>query len=908
MTAVRDPSPAPSPAPAVGAASSVGAAAASDRHRQVSVVLAVNDLEATRIRALALERGCDVRALDLDWGVRIDPNDPRLQDLQPTVLLVELPNPAFEDKLRAEGKVVQIVDHHLTLGPAGQRLDRRRPRSSLEQVAALLDALPLGRRDRLVSANDRGFIPTLARQGLAEGVPPDGLAAEVRALRLDELAIRFGDAACAAARLEAALAWVRTAEARGRLRRFGTDRTDPDDPHLILVHAPEEHAACINDALAFWRHEQGTPLTQRLTSLVLTTATDAPDAAATGLFFSGRAEHRGVVDALLDRLCGDDARGGRLTLWAGGGGGPADGSEAEGGCFLGARDTLGTEAAALDRLADRILAETLTGNRPVLSWRSHFLQTLRLGAPLTLRPGQTRFRPEAPSPAHRAYFLGHVRDLLVPTADGPAYADPGPGPDPDPDPDQCGYLRSYLWPAPPMRLQVRQPGRRQGLSWQATLPLRAVRIHTFINGLAVIEWACAGGLPGFDRAGPDALAYAEADTGAWRQLLAIDAAFDPDSDGDSAESRGDGAGDRADSDVPGLRTVARVLDFNRACRHTGSPYRNPDDSVLVDLLDADGRSLGALRFGEAVTEGIDGWFAALLAGLGEAVTLTEPRLVFDERARVVSGLAVAGGAPETEAGQTQLRVTLARLRGIDDYDARHFYDPAFAEAELSAGWYRRFAGPGTHYLVSDHSFTVYAHGWFAPRFILPDHLPNLYRRLFLIALLYAATLNRFAQDASEASLHPIPEQRQRFRRLLTAFVRFANGLWFETVSSQVQGQELFALIREAQPIRADYAEVKAEIERTDALMAAIKEEEDRQETKLIEGVGAVGLVLAIATGALGMNLIDGTAWPIWQRVATFCAVAAGLGVLVGGVLWRHRRRRTRSLAEPAPTRRRTVTE
>jgi len=263
---------------------------------------------------------------------------------------------------------------------------------------------------------------------------------------------------------------------------------------------------------------------------------------------------------------------------------------------------------------------------------------------------------------------------------------------------------------------------------------------------------------------------------------------------------------------------------------------------------------------------------ALVRRLGDHFVLDDPVAALDDRGRVVSGIVGLGSAGQTPGGREAQAALLARLVTVDPFGVGFPYDRDFARAELAGSVYDRFAAFGTRIAVSAQSLVVLAHGAFPARYVVPDHLPHLYGRLFLIALTTTAALHRFAHQVVHESraLH-LDGRGEAFNALRERFLRFANGLWFETVSSQLQGQELFALIRRHMPIDADYQEFKAEIERTDEFLA-------QRRTSLWERVGAFGLVLAITTGALGMNVLP--AWFAESIPAGTIAFLVALAVVV----------------------------
>lgn len=803
-----------------------------------TVILAVNDLEARAIADMAVGQGCRIVALQQRWGEPLDPDRIVLEDLTPTVILVELPHPAFEERLRARGHNVLVVDHHLCIQADGSVLDRRHALASLEQVATLL-GVPLNPRQRVVAANDRDFIPGIAAEQKRAGGSMNREA--LCALRLAELDMRLdGNGRIG---LDAASAWLRGAQATGHLAVLDTGRRVADDPRLILLRVPEMHRECLADALYLWAHDQDPdrhPLDHPLEFLAVFTTDSDAGPVCTGLMFSGTGRR---LDLIREIVAAPGEPWARLTRWAGGG---------RQGSFFFASDNLGGETKAVDALADRLLDELLTGNRPLVSWRSHFLQALRLEKGMVVEPPTSSpWKRDEASPEQQRYFLEHVRDLLV------------PGESANQQEDADLRLRSYVWKDPGLGLWVRIPAGETAGKLDVTVPVRAVRVHLLLERLAVVEWECAGGLCGYDTV--NKIAYKEANRpGYWRQLLDLSSHV--------CKARPE---DRA------IASVAQLLDFNWAVRFCASPYINPADGAAIALVDADGKVQGeALQLGGRVSkEDHDGAFAALLEKIGSSgLPLGRSHVVFDERARVVTGLAGVGGQPCTADGREAATVILARLATVDAYGTSHVYDADFARRELEAATYDRFAAWGTRYAITEQSFVMLAHGDFAARFILPRHLPGTYRRMMLIATFYAAALNGFALETAELSRRRGGLQGGEFRELRQRFVRFANGLWFENVTSQLQGRELFARIRDAAPIAEEYAELKAKIDRTDELLDSIKA--DRWQT-----IGGGGLILAVTTGFLGMNLLDGAEWTWWEKLGVFLLVLGVTYILLRGALW-----------------------
>jgi hypothetical protein len=121
----------------------------------ITVISPHNDGESRVIVEICRRLGVDLRVSTQPWGATLD-REPRenLQNLRPAVAVVEMPSATAEQQLASRGHQVIIIDHHYypNLG-----LDRRAPKSSLEQVADLLD-YKLDRRETAVAINDRAYI------------------------------------------------------------------------------------------------------------------------------------------------------------------------------------------------------------------------------------------------------------------------------------------------------------------------------------------------------------------------------------------------------------------------------------------------------------------------------------------------------------------------------------------------------------------------------------------------------------------------------------------------------------------------------------------------------------------------------------------------------------------------------
>ncbi len=903
-----------------------------------AVVISENDSEALAIVDL-LENGAPggaaagvaVLAKPAGWGadIALAQDDLSRLDGRDVVVLVEQPSATLERQLARAGKTVIHIDHHLYARPGGDVVDRRHPSSSLEQVAAAFGVAALDPQQRLISENDRGYIPALAAEvfrqrrdalrqvfagaGLDDGngnnadydeadarafasrlsvahdtrlpAAVEALQAAVHAVRRREVAIALAlhhgrDAAAAdedgAEDLITEIeAWLDAAGGCPCHRELSCRETGIDAPALHLLLAPIRYRWGLGDALyrrllrrhlhalrapsfdemfeatanqagrfrrrpgvvTAWLGRLRAALTERhdVLSLFVDDADWAGASEPSDLFdagmvrqleFSGGGGHAPLLTDLLLAAGRPHAATGSLSMWIGG----------SDGCFLGAAVRLDrpSEREKLDGLADRILNNVLGGNRPVVAWRAHFFQPMIFNPP----PGKTGYRTraclrtrdqeagsgettdmgEAAAQAlkidgkavltqERTYFLPHLREFLLPATEGrPSY-------------DRNSRLHS-LWVAPPageslsLRLRWTERAPRRPL----TLPLHSVRVHHFFNRTLLVEWVVgyeeveiADGLRGGDGApGP----Y-------WARLLAWR---------------------RPPDGIPCM--AAEVMEVVAKARMTSSPFRTtaPNDLVEISLLSGDATPSddNTLEYGAHVTDerartpnAIEGWFRTLATmaltpldlapgsgiepAAGTAVSLN------DERGRVAASMVLSGGNPDTEPGRRLLDVMFSRWLSVDGWGGDFAYDGDFARREMRAGRYDRFAGWGSLYGASSHSFVFL--GFDEPYFVRPHihriHMRTLYRRMYMLILFYEVILNKFALDLTRLAQNDLDDGgtaarlETEMQTLREDFLTFTNGLWFAQVTSQIQGRELFALMRAHSTIDAEYQLILGEIERTD---------------------------------------------------------------------------------------------
>ena len=391
-------------------------------------------------------------------------------------------------------------------------------------------------------------------------------------------------------------------------------------------------------------------------------------------------------------------------------------------------------------------------------------------------------------------------------------------------------------------------------------------VHFCFNRLAIIEYAVEGRCRLHDRLCKDR--SADDDPRVWRGWLTLR---------QQKPAYGD---DHAVTDFGGLLNVLKFA------RQTYAPFRGKGADTVTTLTWAGEPS--HMRFGGKnadmpATEDSDrpvGWLRHLLEQVLKPFGLSHWRILEDERARVIAGTALAGRSPLLPYGERQRDVMLARLADVEGRGTGFPYDEAFNRDALKDLAYRRFEtldwspGDSTLYAVDDHSFVCLTYGWFGSETVLPQHLSGPYRRIVLIGQAYAGIFHKFSADIAWLSQQrlQLETQREGFRNRDDAeardalagigntldtlsdlvrtqrirFLGFANALWFEDVSPQMQAKDLYRMLRGRLGLKALYDEIQAELERTDTIEQSGRAE--RHETL----VDKVSTLAAIAAGTIAM--------------------------------------------------------
>jgi Mg2+ and Co2+ transporter CorA len=114
--------------------------------------------------------------------------------------------------------------------------------------------------------------------------------------------------------------------------------------------------------------------------------------------------------------------------------------------------------------------------------------------------------------------------------------------------------------------------------------------------------------------------------------------------------------------------------------------------------------------------------------------------------------------------------------------------------------------------------------------------------------------------------------KRSIRQTMEIFLRFTHRYWFHTVSDQAQAQDLFTLWSHHLRTDALYGETRAEIQDMTHYLDSDQVRRQADTVVRLTVVTILALVVNIATGYFGMNLIAAADSPLSTKIAYFLLV------------------------------------
>jgi hypothetical protein len=212
---------------------------------------------------------------------------------------------------------------------------------------------------------------------------------------------------------------------------------------------------------------------------------------------------------------------------------------------------------------------------------------------------------------------------------------------------------------------------------------------------------------------------------------------------------------------------------------------------------------------------------------------------------------------------------------LSDFEARYCYDRFWCSAGVAP--YTRYmcCGPALVVVGSVHSrFFIDRERGVLAQFRHQQFL------LFLIAHFQKAALLMFS-DRMVVALDQLSIDDagsvKRFKRAVRGnfenFLRFTHRYWFHEISEQAQTRELFRLCANHLDLDTLYAEVRQRVTEMNSYLDTDSLRRQANTVVRLTVVTIAGLIGALTTGLLGMNLLAMDASPLGLRLLVFGATA-----------------------------------
>lgn len=201
---------------------------------------------------------------------------------------------------------------------------------------------------------------------------------------------------------------------------------------------------------------------------------------------------------------------------------------------------------------------------------------------------------------------------------------------------------------------------------------------------------------------------------------------------------------------------------------------------------------------------------------------------------------------------------------------------------LKTATYSRWQEAGTLYGISRYSLVALTDTeWFAKNVLLM-HMRTIYSRMFELVILQRASILRFSGEVTKVSAlkggHD-KELARRIRSLYKEYIRFINQVYFQSVTVQDQGIELYDLLMEQFKSGEKIKDLDAEISELQQYVTLIIDQHRNENGELLNFIAAAFLPASFLTGIFGMNSLITKDWHVWLGQFSFILLAIGGAVL-----------------------------
>lgn len=267
-----------------------------------------------------------------------------------------------------------------------------------------------------------------------------------------------------------------------------------------------------------------------------------------------------------------------------------------------------------------------------------------------------------------------------------------------------------------------------------------------------------------------------------------------------------------------------------------------------------------------------------------------------DRLYISTAFALAGpppGSPDAEQGVRRL----FSLALYVDTEADGFagqdgfaYDRRFVEQRLSEHGYHRWEGVGTFIGHTDNATACLGFGDYFVRPVARLHLPYIYNRFIILALLQHHALRHLQRRAQRLPVAMGKDQeweqlqllKKKLRKLRGEFINFTNRYWVHHPTEQIQGKEMYHILARTFSLEETHALAREKLEQAGSFASTRVQE---MYARIGRAAGHIALFLTFA-GLLfsdAAEAIFGPALCFLYRTIGFEPLPAGADAMLGVV-------------------------
>ena len=274
--------------------------------------------------------------------------------------------------------------------------------------------------------------------------------------------------------------------------------------------------------------------------------------------------------------------------------------------------------------------------------------------------------------------------------------------------------------------------------------------------------------------------------------------------------------------------------------------------------------------------------------------------LFDDRMFVSVAYGLAGKQYEDLHHLRTLTAVTDRFVDAQHEDHIYSYHKPATDQMLDCCEFDLWAHIGSYYIFNDMVNAYIGNGGFFRTVIADKHIPTIYDRMMIQALFYQASLRHYDHQITEQTqllfVNNDDKGIKTIRKQREGFARFTNQYWFQTITHQMQGKEIFRLQQQGLDIASHYDQLQDELSRTSDYLQALH---DSQVSSNANRIGWGAFILALVAVLPVVNDIfkaeDDSFWKIavdWVS-GTFCfstmlaksSVAVLLIAIMLALLW-----------------------